>query len=222
MTDWIAQLLAELPEAAAPGPCRQEETTMSDQQTPTQKLGTALAAASNAVAEMMKNLQLSLGALREEAMTALLVSSVQSDDPDVLVPHFPNEPKTGADLMWFVKGSGAANRVLLIQAKRLDPFTLRYSELAHTVGVSGRLQVDLLVETADGIQEEVASQGGFAKAFYFFYNYSPLSGADSGVFYMPAAVVQTLVEQGKDSLAELKGSGFYQPLANFASEVGLG
>ncbi|SMF62439.1 hypothetical protein SAMN06265365_12216 [Tistlia consotensis] len=226
MTDWLAPLLiGALTQSPRPAAAAEpKETSMSDQpptQTPTQQLAAALTAASTAVAKLMQTLQLSLGALREEGFTALMVGTVQDQDPDVLVPSFPNEPKTGADLIWIDKASGG-KKLFLIQAKRLNPLTLQYDELDHTVGSTGKLQVDLLLETTAGIDEEAQDEGGFAKAYYFFYNFNPLSSADNGIFWLPADVVKTLVSQGKTSLAALKKSSFYQPLSAFANEVGLG
>lgn len=225
MTDWLAPLLLEAlrQSPAVTGPAAEpEETRMSDQNpTPTQQLSTALGSASTTVADQMQVLQESLGQINEVAFTATMVWVVQKQDPDVLVPSFPNEPQTGADLMWLDKASGG-KKLFLIQAKRLNPLTLQYDELGRTVGSTGKLQVDLLIETTAGINAEATQVGGFAKAYYFFYNFNPLNSGDNGIFWLPAGVVQTLVNQGKNSLAALKGTDQYEPLSSFANEVGLG
>ncbi len=182
--------------------------------TPQQQLLKAFGVVCEEIPEKIGGLQKLTMEIKEEGLSTDLHLLVEKNAPGVLVPDIPVEHKTGADWIWLMKE--ASNKLMFVQAKRIDPVTLSYPHLDHTVAGSGARQVDLLIDSAANVDAEVSPDGGWAKAYYVFYNWSPLSSADNGVFTLPASVVRTLVDQSKTRLSDLKGSGYWQPLTALA------
>ena len=104
------------------------------------------------------------GELEEESITDYRILQLKRMCPhEVRIIKFskPREARTGADWEWWF-GAGKEWFGMRVQAKRLDIPKLQYSRLDHTIGKTGKLQVERLI--ADATERTLYPM-------YCFYNF---------------------------------------------------